>query len=92
MKKVLFGLFVLASSVSLANTPLAENELEIDILTYNLESEIADEDIICSTTCSRVIGGVTYTAEAGNWFSSCEGASDRCEKKLDKLSTLNTSF
>ena len=95
MKKLLFSLLLIASSFSFANTPIVENEIKLEgeRQLFNLECERdKNEEIICSTTCSRVIGGVTYTAEAGNWFSSCEGAAARCEKKLDKLSTLNTSF
>ena len=47
-----------------------------------------NKETVCTVTCSRVIGGVTYTAEAGNFLSTCEGASRRCEAKLDKLNTL----
>lgn len=95
MKKLLFGLIVLMfTGFCFANTPVLENEIkfENEIQNFNFEIKKVEENILCTWQCSRVIGGVTYTAEAGNWFSTCEGAAERCEKKLDKLSVLNTSF
>jgi hypothetical protein len=58
-------------------------------LSIKINNKNIPEKIVCVATCSRVIGGVTYTAEAGNWFSTCEGAARRCERKLDKLNTLD---
>lgn len=78
------------STVSFANTPTLENG--IDLKNDNQATTIANEnkkdDTVCTETCSRVIGGVTYTTSAGNWFSTCEGALSRCEAKLDKLNVL----
>lgn len=83
MKKVIFGFIATAmfSTLSFANTPTLENEID-------LKNENKKEGAVCTVTCSRVIGGVTYTTEAGNFLSTCEGAASRCEKKLDKLSVL----
>ncbi|WP_445452274.1 hypothetical protein [Flavobacterium sp. 25HG05S-40] len=84
MRKAIFGFIATAmfSTVSFANTPTLENE--IDVTKENSKKV----ETVCSVTCSRVIGGVTYTTEAGNFLSTCEGAARRCEAKLDKLSTL----
>lgn len=93
MKKLLFGLIMLMfTGFCFANTPVLENEIKFENEIQNFETKKVEDNILCTRQCSRVIGGVTYTAEAGNWFSTCEGADERCEKKLDKLSVLNTSF
>ena len=90
MKKVIFGFLATAmfSTLSFANTPTLENE--IDVKNENQieanKKETKKNETVCSVTCSRTIHGVTYTTEAGNWFSSCEGAAGRCEKKLDQIS------
>lgn len=90
MKKVIFGFIATAmfSTVSFANTPTLENEIDLKKENQTISVTNENKETVCSVTCSRVIGGVTYTAEAGNWFSTCEGASNRCEAKLDKLSVL----
>jgi hypothetical protein len=92
MKKVIFGFIATAmfSTVSFANTPTLENEIDLkkENKMVSKSSDEKKDETVCTVTCSRVIGGVTYTAEAGNWFSTCSGAASRCEKKLDQLSTL----
>jgi len=92
MKKLIFGFIAMASftTASFANTSTLKNEIvlnkEIQKVTVTKESK--EDEKVCTVSCSRVIGGVTYTATAGNFLSTCEGASARCEKKLDQLNTL----
>lgn len=92
MKKVIFGFIatVMFSTVSFANTSTLEKEIDVKIDNQNVKvtENNKKEEAVCVETCSRVIGGVTYTTSAGNFLSSCEGALRRCEAKLDKLSTL----
>jgi hypothetical protein len=92
MKKVIFGFIatVMFSTVSFANTSTLEKEIDVKIDNQNVKvtENNKKEEAVCSVSCSRVIGGVTYTTEAGNFLSTCEGAAKRCEKKLDQLSTL----
>ncbi|MFY0632060.1 MAG: hypothetical protein JXR05_17000 [Flavobacteriaceae bacterium] len=40
------------------------------------------EKTFCSVSCTMTHNGITYSTTAGNWFSTCEGAARRCEKKL----------
>lgn len=90
MKKVIFSFIATAmfSAVSFANTPTLENEIEIkkENQVVSDKTDNKEKETVCTRSCSRVIAGVTYTTEAGNWFTSCETASERCEKKLDQLS------
>lgn len=90
MKKVIFGFIATAmfSTASFANTPTLENEIDLKKESQVVSVTNENKETVCTVTCSRVIGGVTYTAEAGNFLSTCEGASRRCEAKLDKLNTL----
>lgn len=95
MKKLLFSLIVLVfTGLCFANTPILEYEtkFENEVQNFNFEIKKGEANIFCVWQCSRVIGGVTYTAEAGNFLSTCAGAAERCEKKLNKLSVLNTTF
>jgi len=39
----------------------------------------------CTVSCSVTVMGVTFTATAGNWFSSCERAGIRCYEKLQSM-------
>lgn len=86
MKKVIFGFIATAmfSTVSFANTPALENEINLkkENQTITVTNENKKEETVCSATCSQTVGGVTYTTTAGNWFSSCERAERRCEEKL----------
>ena len=95
MKKMLFGLLttVILSSSCFANTPTAENDIEFkkELQSKNNDSlkeeETKNEDVkVCTVSCSHTINGITYTAEAGNWFTSCRQASSRC---LDKLAYMH---
>lgn len=42
---------------------------------------------VCTITCSVTENGVTYTASAGNWFTSCNTAGNQCIIKLGKILT-----
>jgi hypothetical protein len=37
---------------------------------------------LCTVTCQINVGGVLFTASAGNFLSSCERAGRRCAEKL----------
>ncbi len=76
--------FVFASN-GLEKSALIENSLntKIDRLTNVIKTE--REKPLCSVSCSLSAGGVTFTATAGNFLSSCEGASRRCMRKLNRF-------
>lgn len=44
-----------------------------------------EDDVVCTVTCSFTYNGITYTTSAGNWFSTCQGATRRCLGKLDSI-------
>lgn len=81
MKKMIYGIIatVVFSFSSFAINPAFKRVNE----TKNTNQKKVK---ICTVTCSKTIHGVTYTTTAGNWFSSCDGASERCKKKLNQLS------
>ncbi len=67
MKKIFFALGILSSlAFTNVSNPLSVHE----------------EEVVCTISCSMVIEGVTYTATAGNWFTSCKRAAMRCNDKL----------
>ena len=40
----------------------------------------------CTATCTvHLSNGATYTASAGNWFTSCKKASTKCKAKLSDM-------
>ena len=96
MKKVIFGFIATAmfSTVSFANTPTLENEIDLKkenqatiIKIENKEksesSKAITNETLCVMTCSYDLGdGLVITASAGNFLMSCEKALSRC---LDKL-------
>ena len=88
MKKVIFSFLATAmfSSFSFANTPTLENE--IDVKNENQieanKKETKEDEAVCSVSCSITVNGVSFMAEAGNWFSSCERAGRVCVEKLEK--------
>jgi hypothetical protein len=92
MKKVIFGFVATAmfSTFSFANTPTLENEVVIKnenkVEAILVETDLEEDEIICTVTCSVTIDGITHTVSAGNWFSSCERAARRCNEKLLEIS------
>ncbi|MEM0541268.1 hypothetical protein WFZ85_01445 [Flavobacterium sp. j3] len=98
MKKVIFGFIATAmfSTVSFANTPALENEINLkkenQIVTVENENKEESEsskaktnETLCVMTCSFDLGdGLVITASAGNFLMSCEKALSRCIDKLIK--------
>ncbi len=97
MKRVSLGLLtaLTLSTIGFANASILKNETnpikEKKNETQQKKEQKEEKETFCTKQCSRVIGGVTYTTEAGNFLTSCETAQTRCEKKLDKLSTLESN-
>ena len=90
MKKVIFSFFttVIISFASFANTPTLENDIEIknenqiEVNTLKVNEVVKNDETVCTITCSDTYNGITYTATAGNWFTSCRQAASRCLEKL----------
>lgn len=86
MKKSIFGFVatVMFSVVSFANTPTMDNEIDVKN-ENNIEkkSQTVKEETVVTVTCTAIMAdGTVYTATAGNWFSTTEGATARCKAKL----------
>ncbi|MCF6169278.1 hypothetical protein [Lutibacter sp.] len=77
--------FVFASN-GLEKSALIENSLntKIDRLTNVIKTEKREKPL-CSISCTTTVAGVTYTASAGNFLSSCRGAASRCLRKLSRM-------
>jgi hypothetical protein len=93
MKKLiyLFIATIFITTNSFSNTPTLENEIDVkgknkvENATLSKEVESKKNESICTITCSDTYNGVTYTATAGNWFSSCRTAASNCRQKLIAL-------
>ncbi|MFY0632059.1 MAG: hypothetical protein JXR05_16995 [Flavobacteriaceae bacterium] len=66
MKKIFFALGILSTFAFTDVSTPVENE----------------DKVFCTISCSTVIDGITYSATAGNWFTSCKRAAMRCNDKL----------
>ncbi len=90
MKKPIYSLIAtfLISVNCFSIAPTLENEIDVkeDSKVANLtlsKNEVRNEDeSACTITCSDTYNGVTYTATAGNWFTSCRTAAINCRSKL----------
>ncbi|QMU65195.1 MAG: hypothetical protein GKR88_13430 [Flavobacteriaceae bacterium] len=94
MKNVFFALaFMLVGTFAFANNTKVQNSSIINIngITFSKSStkdnvELSTNDntksSFCRVSCSVNIGGVEFSASAGNFLSSCERAGRRCAEKL----------
>lgn len=72
MKRIIFALGIIST--------FAFNDA-----SNTLPKEKSTKDkVFCTILCKVTVDGVTYTASAGNWFSSCSRAASRCNRKLIK--------
>lgn len=93
MKKIILGLLLTVgiSGVSFANDPVEKktirnyNKIENNKNKLKNQSESPLTTVSCSITIDGPSGSITYTATAGNWFSSLAGATERCKNKLAHL-------
>ncbi|WP_445452273.1 hypothetical protein [Flavobacterium sp. 25HG05S-40] len=89
MKKLIFGFIAttMFSLSSFANTPTTENktDLQKENQTITIKNENNEDRDICTITCSKTVGGVTYTTSAGGWLTSCNTAGNQCLRKLGEL-------
>lgn len=80
---MLIGSFAFANNNENGNDNLKEEKKKIEIVSSEAkESSSTLVEDVCTVSCSITYNGITVSATAGNWFSSCSGAYDRC---LDKL-------
>lgn len=90
MKKSIYSIITTAliTMNCFSNTPTLENEInvkkkkQVENSTLSKKEESKKNESICTITCSDTYNGVTYTATAGNWFSSCRTAASNCRQKL----------
>ena len=93
MRKPIYSLIatILISLNCFSNTPTLENEIDVkeenkvENSTLSKKEESKENESTCTITCSDTYNGVTYTATAGNWFSSCRTAASNCRQKLIAL-------
>jgi len=98
MKKLFFALaFMLIGTYTFANNTKVKNEVQnssiinINGITFSKSSNKDNVELLtndntksplCSVSCSVNVGGVVFSASAGNFLSSCERAGRRCAEKL----------
>ncbi|QMU63644.1 MAG: hypothetical protein GKR88_04660 [Flavobacteriaceae bacterium] len=90
MKNLFFAVLMLFSLSTFAsnekeNDAKITNDTSKDV-TISSESNTSNDSSLCRVSCTGTIstGGVTITitVSAGNFLSSCERASRRCQEKL----------
>jgi hypothetical protein len=90
MKKSIYSFIatILITLNCFSNTPTLENDIDVkeknqvENLSLLKKVESKKNESICTITCSDTYNGVTYTATAGNWFTSCRTAAINCRSKL----------
>ena len=97
MKKLFFALaFMLIGTFTFANNTKVKNEVQnssiinINGITFSKSSNKDNVELLtndntksplCSVSCSVNVGGVVFSASAGNFLSSCERAGRICAEK-----------
>ncbi len=98
MKNVFFAMaLMLIGTFAFANNSKTKNEVQNSSIIningirfsksfnkHNAELLANDntKSPLCSVSCSVNVGGVVFSASAGNFLSSCERAGRRCAEKL----------
>lgn len=93
MKKLLLilgSVLLINSAVFASNQPVnkkpSEKKEKIAENQNLIQKESEQKHTVCTISCSVVANGVTYTATAGNWFTSCNSAGNQCLRKLAEVS------